>query len=226
MAAMLKNGVGVQKDSLRALKILENSRNLMSKERKPFKKNRKVNKNGYFKFLLSSIRTPCENNVINFLLESLSSPLTSYLGTLAFERANLVASDINFTNISEKKGSFVCRKKLKNLFLENRQQYLFQETSKGSWTPNQNEISECILKWKMGICKVRDPVFFRNLARNEVQNRNIFNYFKILENLLSIFIYRSTFFFFSICMRFINFFLVIPINCSFILSKFLHIFRI
>jgi len=225
IVAMLNNGIGVQKDPLRALKILENSRNLMSKERKPFKKNRKVNKNGYFKPLFSSIRNPCENSVINFLLQSFSSPLTSYLGTLIFERTNLVASDINFTNISDKKGSFVCRKKLKNLFLENRQQYLFQETSRGSWTPAQNELSECALKWKMGLCNVKDSILFRNLSRNEVHNKNIFNYFKILENLFSVFIHRTIFFFFSICIHLINFFLVIPVNFSFILLKLFHIFK-
>ena len=52
---MLKNGVGVEKDILRALKILEISRNLITKERKPFKKHRKINKNGFFKSLFSSI---------------------------------------------------------------------------------------------------------------------------------------------------------------------------
>lgn len=41
VANMLKNGEGVENDTLRALKILENSRNLLTKERKPFKKSKK-----------------------------------------------------------------------------------------------------------------------------------------------------------------------------------------
>jgi len=35
---MLKNGVGVDKDSLRSFKLLKNSRNLITKSRKPYKK--------------------------------------------------------------------------------------------------------------------------------------------------------------------------------------------
>lgn len=222
---MLRNGMGVKKDSLRALKILENSKNLIVNERKPFKKNRKVNRNGFFKSLFSNIRFPRENGLISFLLESYTSPLVSYLGTIIFERANMIASDINLTNISTKKGSLVCQKKLKELFLENRQQYLFQETSKGLPVSDSNALNEYILKWNLRICFINDPLLLGNLTKNSLINLNVFDYLKTFENNFLISVYRSSYYFFSLGIHFVNFFLRMPTLISFIFLKFFRIIK-
>ena len=202
---MLKHGIGVRKDSLRSLRILENSKNLITKERRSFKKFKKVNKNGFFKTLFSSTRIPNEICLISFFLESLTSPITSYLSTLILERSSLIASDMNLTNLSEKKGSVVCRKKLKNIFLENRQPYLFQEQIKGLSPSVTSELTQSILKWVIGISCLKDYKLFKNISKNEIIGKNIFHSSKIIQNNLTI-LFNDLFYFTVLwSVRFLNF---------------------
>lgn len=188
---MLKNGIGIDKDNLRAVKLLRNSRNLIAKNRKPYKNFRNITKNGFLKTLFSSIRTPNEINIINFFIASFTSPFTTYLGTIMIERAFLIASDINITNISEKKGSLVSRKKLKNLFLENRQQYLFQENSKGLPESIFNEITMLIIKLNIGVTSFKDSILLKKQLKDKSSFSNFFHTIKILGNNLFILFYQS-----------------------------------
>ena len=207
---MLKNGVGVEKDTLRALKILEISRNLITKERKPFKKHRKINKNGFFKSLFSSMRLPSEINLMRFFLEANSSPITSNLGAIIFGRSFLVASDINLTNISEKKGSISSKKKLKDLFIDNRQHYLFQETIKGLATTTSHELIVSILKWNFGLGFVLDHKLFFDHLNNRLWVNNIFYNLKALENILFISFQKFIYCLFIVWIWAVNFILISP----------------
>ena len=187
---ILKNGIGIGRDNLRALKLLKSSRNLISKNRKPYKNFKNITKNGFLKTLFSSIRTPNEINIINFFIASFTSSFTSYLGTIMLERAYLIASDINISNNSEKKGSVACRKKLKNLFLENRQQYLFQENSKGLPELIFGEITMLIIKWNVGVTSVRDRILLKKQLKDKSPSSNFFHTIKTTENILSISFYQ------------------------------------
>jgi len=201
---MLKNGVGVKKDILRAFRISEYSKQLIEKGRRPFKRHRKINKCGFFKILYSYIRSPNEIKTINFYLQSLNSPLTSDLSAFIFENAQLISSGINIMNISEKKGSFVTQKKLQNLFLENRQQYLFHETLKGSVTSISGHLTELIFKWNIGIGYDKDYLLFKNLSYYEFLNENIFHKIKIIQNNCFILFNKLIFSMFKCYIQFLN----------------------
>lgn len=205
LVTMLKNGIGVEKDSLRALKILECSKQLITKERRQFKKYRKLNKTGFFKTIYSSIRFPNEINSINFFLESFTSPLTSHLGSLIFEHAHLVSSYVNLINISEKKGSLNSQKKLKDLFLENRQLYLFHENAKKSTITSCDEITESILKLNLGIGSTIDVALLKNIVLNSLPSRTFFHRFKIFETSTVFFLYKSFYRIVKVCTQLVNF---------------------
>jgi len=212
VANMLKNGEGVENDTLRALKILENSRNLLTKERKPFKKSKKINKTGFFKTLYSAIRFPTEISLINFFLHSFISPSTSYLGALIFERASLIASDINLTNLTEKKGSGASAKKLKYLFLENRQPYMLQETLKGMSSSFSGEGIESIFNWNMGIGFPVDFKLLEKMTRTKISNENLFHSIKIIENSFSILIRKLSYLIVLFLTKLSNAVIVFPIK--------------
>jgi hypothetical protein len=180
--AMLKHGVGIEKDTLRAFKILKNSKHLLSKERKPFKKYRKVNKSGFFKALLSHIRLSNEICSASFFIGSFDSSLTSYLSTTLFERAYLVSSVMNLSNLSEKRGSLVCKKKLRNIFLQNRQQYLCHEYAEN--------LSDSIFKGFMGIDCVKDHTLCKNIFTHTIHKKNIFHILTNVQNNFLLFFYR------------------------------------
>ena len=180
--AMLRHGVGIEKDNLRAFKILKNSKHLLSKERKPFKKYRKVNKSGFFKALLSHIRLSNEICSVSFFIGSFGSSLTSYLSTTLFERAYLVSSVMNLSNLSEKRGSLACKKKLRNIFLQNRQQYLCHE-----YTEN---LSDWIFKGFMGIDCVKDHNLCKNIFTHMIHKKKIFHILTNVQNNFLIFFYR------------------------------------
>lgn len=201
---MLKNGAGVKKDILRALRISDYSKQLLEKERRLFKRHRKINKCGFFKILYSYIRSPNEIKTVNFYLESLNSPLTSDFSAFIFENAQLISSSINLMNISEKKGSCIAQKKLQNLFLENRQQYLFHEILKGSVTSISGHLTELILKWNMGIGYEKDYLLFKNLSYYEILNENIFHKVKIIQTNGSILFNKLIFSILKYCIQLLN----------------------
>lgn len=204
LTIMLKNGIGVKKDILRALKISEYSNQLKRKGRRSYKRHKKVNKCGFFKILYSYIRRPSEIKTINFYLESFISPITSTLSSFIFENAQLISSSINVINISEKQGSFVSRKKLQNLFLENRQQYLFHETLKGSATTFSGNFTESTFKLSMGIGFGIDYLLLKNISNYEVFNGNFFQKIKIIQNVCSILFYQLNYNMFKLFIRFLN----------------------
>jgi len=158
----------------------------------------------FFKILYSYIRSPNEIKTINFYLQSLNSPLTSDLSAFIFENAQLISSGINIMNISEKKGSFVTQKKLQNLFLENRQQYLFHETLKGSVTSISGHLTELIFKWNIGIGYDKDYLLFKNLSYYEFLNENIFHKIKIIQNNCFILFNKLIFSMFKCYIQFLN----------------------
>jgi len=206
LITMLKNGVGVKKDILRALKISEYSKQLKRKgRRRSYKRHKKVNKFGFFKTLYSYIRRPTEIKTINFYLESFISPITADLSSFIFENAQLISSNINLINISEKQGSFVSRKKLQNLFLENRQQYLFHETLKGSTNTFPGDFTELIFKLNMGIGFRIDYLLLKKISNYGFFRGNIFYKIKIIQNAISILFYQLNYSVIRLYIQILNF---------------------
>ena len=204
LTTMLKHGVGVKKDILRALKISEFSKPLKRKGRRSYKRHKKVNKCGFFKILYSYIRRPSEIKTINFYLESFISPITSAFSSFIFENAQLISSNINLINISEKQGSFASRKKLQNLFLENRQQYLFHETLKVSANTFSEDFIELNFKLSMGIGFGVDCLLLNNISNYEFFSGNVFHKIKIIQNVSSILFYQLNYNMFKLYIQFLN----------------------
>jgi len=67
---------------------------------------------------------------------------------------------------------------------------LFQENSKGLSTSIFGEITGLLLKWKTGLCCVKDCVLFKNRLVNTASIFNFFHYIKILENFLTVCVYQ------------------------------------
>jgi hypothetical protein len=204
LTTMLKNGVGVKKDILRALKISEFSKQLKRKGRRSYKRHKKVNKCGFFKIFYSFIRRPSEIKTINFYMESFISPITSALSSFIFENSQLISSSINLINISEKQGSFISGKKLQNLFLENRQQYLFHETLKGSASTFSGDFTELTFKLSMGIGFGIDYLLLKNISNYKFFRGNIFHKIKIIQNVSSILFYQLNYNMFKLYIQFLN----------------------
>ena len=204
LTTMLKNGVGVKKDILRALKISEFSKQLKRKGRRSYKRHKKVNKCGFFKIFYSFIRRPSEIKTINFYMESFISPITSALSSFIFENSQLISSSINLINISENQGSFISGKKLQNLFLENRQQYLFHETLKGSASTFSGDFTELTFKLSMGIGFGIDYLLLKNISNYKFFRGNIFHKIKIIQNVSSILFYQLNYNMFKLYIQFLN----------------------
>ena len=138
-------------------------------------------------------------------MESFISPITADLSSFIFENAQLISSNINLINISEKQGSFVSRKKLQNLFLENRQQYLFHETLKGSTNTFPGDFTELIFKLNMGIGFRIDYLLLKKISNYGFFRGNIFYKIKIIQNAISILFYQLNYSVIRLYIQILNF---------------------
>jgi hypothetical protein len=109
--------------------------------------------------------------------------------------------DMNFFKTLK---SFASRKKLQNLFLENRQQYLFHETLKVSANTFSEDFIELNFKLRRGIGFGNDYLLLKNISNYEFFSGNVFHKIKIIQNVSSILFYQLNYNMFKLYIQFLN----------------------